>query len=154
MFVCFCWWFPHVKPIYMMARSVGGKGSLIFTPFSWLCLSNRNPYPTNTHKPGYRTHTQHQCHQQMGGWAASLILLQKDQIIIHVNWSLKTLISKMPHLVSRNSCTHLTHTMNETTQRLWPEDQFLFTSGAWEDFVCALYFIAIETVMFHALKGH
>ena len=35
-----------------------------------------------------------------GSWAASLILLQKDQIIRHLNWSLKTLISKMPLFVS------------------------------------------------------
>lgn len=51
-----------------------------------------------------------------GQWVASLILLQKDQIIGHLNWTLKTLISKMPLFVSNTVPAEAVHVLSITNQ--------------------------------------
>lgn len=85
----------------MVSRCIRAYGASLSSPL---------PGFDNTLIPHTHTHTCVYAYSYIaslslpdGSWAASLILLQQDQIIRQRNWSLKTLISKMSLFVSSSS---------------------------------------------------
>lgn len=97
-------------------RSCGGRAAGYFCLSSAGLRLSDSIFNEQTHtNPRTQTHTA-SLSPADGQWVASLILLQKDQIIGHLNWTLKTLISKMPLFVSNTVPAEAVHVLSITNQ--------------------------------------